>query len=102
MLTSLVYNVARALVFCLVVACAIWAMYVATDAISVYSNYDVMISGAVAILLLALLNPLFCFICAYGMLYYIDMPAWEVVPIVAVVFLAWLAAFVRMLLPGQG
>ena len=95
-MTSLVVNIAKLLLLLLVVGCAILSFYAAVNAINIHSGHNVFLSGIVAIGLAALLNPIFCFVAAWGMIRYLDVPAWIAISIVLPVGFAWCVAAARV------
>lgn len=88
---------ALSLAFLLVAASGIVSMYAAVNAFSVYSNLNVFISGLLVILLGIAVGPLFCFIAAYGLVYFSDRSVPFAVAVVAPVLVAWCANAVRLM-----
>ncbi len=96
-MTNAFINITKAIVFTVIAASAIVSLYAAVNALSVYTDIDVFLSGLVAIMIGVALGPLFCFIAVYGMVFYLDLPVGEAVVITAPAFVAWSFAAVRTL-----
>ena len=96
-MAAFVISLAKGVVFVLLAASAILSLYAATHAMAVYTDVDVFLSGLAMILVGVALGPLFCFIAAYGLVNFLDLPTWEAVVLVAPALAGWCVAAARAL-----
>ena len=68
-MTAAFIQLTKGLLFFITAATAIVCLYAAINAIAVYTNHTVFVSGLAVILMAIAIGPLFCFIAAYGLIY---------------------------------
>ena len=87
----------KILVFLIVSASGIVALYAAIDAASVATDHSVFVAGMVIVLIGIAIGPLFCFIAVFGFVRYLGVPLVEALLLTAPIFLAWCFMAVRVL-----
>lgn len=95
-MTAILTNLVKAIIFAAVSLSGIMSLYAATNAFSVYTNLDVFVSGLLVIGIAVLLNPLFCFIAGYGLVFYSDRTLPVAVAVVVPALVGWCAAVARL------
>ena len=96
-MASAIINVVKGLVFLIVAASGIVSLYAAVNAASIYTNLSVFVAGLLVIVTGVVVAPFFCFVAAYGMVYFLDQPLRIALVIVAPVLIVWSVVVLRLL-----
>ena len=97
-MARIILTLPKMLLLGIVAISAIVSMYGATNAIAVYSDHSVFVSGLMMVAAAVLVNPLFCFIANYGLMHYADVPLGVALTLTLPACLAWCFVLGRSLI----